>query len=61
MKRNRELKNRVHIHLSIDPQIAKKFRKLSEITEIPGSKLADRALTMLFEYYQQKGVNIPEE
>ena len=45
--RNRGLKNRKAISTSIDEELYKELQKLSEETDIPISKLFDKALKLL--------------
>jgi hypothetical protein len=48
------LKNRIRLCNSVDKGLFEKLQKLSDKTDIPMSKLLDKALTLLLEKYEGK-------
>ena len=50
----RELVNRKRFNTSVDIELLDRLEKLSKNTDIPKSKLIDRALTLLFNEYENK-------
>jgi predicted transcriptional regulator len=51
------LKNRARISSSVDPELWDKMQKISDETDIPLSKLLDRAMKEFVEHYEQKEDN----
>lgn len=51
------LKTRVRIGVSVDPDLAEKLKKLSEVTRIPASRLLDEAIADLLKKFEGKGQN----
>ncbi|STO12876.1 Ribbon-helix-helix domain [[Flavobacterium] thermophilum] len=50
------LRHRSQITSTIDPKLHEELRKLSETTDIPISKLLDRAIELLIEDFKKKGL-----
>jgi hypothetical protein len=48
------LKNRERISSSVDPELWNKMQKISSETDIPLSKLLDRAMKEFIEQYEEK-------
>ena len=47
-----ELKNRQHYGVTVDIGLLRKLRELSEKTQIPQSKLIDRAIELLLQEHK---------
>lgn len=50
-----DLKNRQHYGVTVDKEILRKFRELSDKTRIPQSKLLDEAIEDLLKKYEKGG------
>lgn len=51
---NPKLKNRVQVSSSVEPELWKKMQDISGETDIPLSKLLDRAMKEFIERYEDK-------
>lgn len=54
MKDKNKLVNRKKLGSPVSIENAEKLKKLSERTMIPQSRLLDKSLELLFEYYEKK-------
>ncbi len=53
-KKDKDLKNRTRYSSSFNSELLEKFKALSKKTDIPLSKLFDRAMTMLLNEYNKE-------
>lgn len=53
MKNRPQLKNRKKLGSAVKTEYAEKLKELSEETMVAQSKLLDRALELLFEFYEK--------
>lgn len=54
MKNRPQLKNRKKLGSAVKTEYAEKLKELSEETMVAQSKLLDKALELLFEFYEKK-------
>lgn len=52
-KKDKDLKNRTRYSSSFNSELLEKFKNLSKKTDIPLSKLFDRAMSMLLKEYDE--------
>lgn len=50
------LRHRSQITSTIKPELHEELRKISETTDIPISKLLDKAIELLIEDFKKKGI-----
>jgi Ribbon-helix-helix domain len=50
------IRNRSQITSTINPKLHEELRKVSETTDIPISKLLDRAIELLIKDFKEKGM-----
>ena len=57
MKDKNKLVNRKKLGSPVKKEYAEKLKALSDATLVPQSKLLDKSLELLFEYYEKKIIN----
>lgn len=61
MSNNKRLKTRNQVTMTIDKELWKQFQKLSEVTRIPMSRIADEMIKDIIQKFREKGVYTDED